>query len=172
MVNKHVIIIIDNDEDNMISHWIQNGIKSIEGVKCIVYSIHEINDVTTLLGYDTYVFGSPIYKSHLSSAFRGFMNSIEKSPNLRNKKAAGFVWSSDRDCHFQGPLQHLANFAAEQGLLWISQGDIKRFEAVNALEKENIDRFHSYLGNVSQNTTQLDYETAYYFGKRIGELSK
>ena len=172
MVNKHVIIIIDNDEDNLINHWIQNGIKSIEGVKCIVYSIHEINDITTLLGYDTYVFGCPIYNDRLSSAFRGFMNSVQESPILRNKRAAGFVWSSEQGCAFQGPLQDLANFAAQQGLLWISQGNIKRFEAVNAVEKENIDRFNSYLGNVSQNTRQLDYETAYYFGKRIGELSK
>jgi len=172
MVNKHVIILVDDDFDNGIIQWIESGIKSVSGIKCIVYKTHEIDDVSIIQGYDTYIFGCPSYSGRISAKFTGFIEFIEGSSILRNKRAAGFIWVQKISDATDAPLHSLAMFAAQQGMLWIPQGQIEKYEAINAMNKQNINRFNSQLGNISQNTTEIDFETAYFFGKRVGELSK
>jgi hypothetical protein len=58
------------------------------------------------------------------------------------------------------------------GMHWISQGDIRENEAANVNMK--INPLNSYLGNMSESVNdaygQEFMETAYYFGRRVGNV--
>jgi len=100
---------------------------------------------------DTIVFGSPTYFGNESAAFKGFMEQTAhfwyKQP-WKDKLAAGFTTSSTMNGDKLNTLISMALFAAQHGMIWISQGIVPRY--INDHQTDGQNRMGSFLGLMTQ----------------------
>jgi len=169
----HIIIVahIDSQHSRQLAHRIREGVE-LTGNLCTIVDVDKMN-YDILRSSNAIIFGCPTIMGSASAAFKAFMEDAYDMFNnqvFKNKFAAGFTYGS----HYSGDkfntIQELCNFAAMHSMPWISQGNIRENEAINA--NVPINSLNSYLGNMSQHINgiygQEFMETAYYFGRRIG----
>lgn len=134
-----------------------------------------------LLKSDTIVFGSPTYFGNVSADFKKFMESTGRfwfQQLWKDKLAAGFTNSSTSNGDKLATLNALSLFAAQHGMVWISQGVLPRFICDQQTDGQN--RLASYLGLMTQSDNNLqevnpmhsgDVLTTELFARRIVDLT-
>ena len=169
----HIIIVahLDSQHSRQLAHRIREGVEST-GNLCTIVDVDKMN-YDILLGSNAIIFGCPTIMGSASAAFKAFMEDTYDKFNeqvFKNKFAAGFTYGAAVSGDKFHTLQELCNFASQHSMHWISQGNIRENEAVNA--NVPINSLNSYLGNMSQYINgiygQEFMETAYYFGRRVG----
>jgi len=130
---------------------------------------------------DTLVFGSPTYFGSVSAAFKKFMEatgSFWYRQLWKDKLAAGFTNSSSAGGDKLNTLQSLSLFAAQHGMIWISQGILPRF--LNDQQTDGQNRLGCYLGLMTHSDNSLtsvsdihpgDLLTTELFAKRIFDIT-
>ena len=90
---------------------------------------------------DAIVFGSPTYMGCVSAPFKAIMDASSRiwaEQGWKDKLAAGFSNSMSPSGDKLNTLQTLAVFAAQHGMIWVGQGEMRDPDGVN--------RLGSYLG--------------------------
>jgi multimeric flavodoxin WrbA len=96
---------------------------------------------------DAIIFGSPTYFGNVSAGFKAFMESTAStwfSQGWKDKLAAGFTNSSTTNGDKLNTLVSLSLFAAQHGMIWLSQGIMPEYEDGRQTDGQN--RMASYLG--------------------------
>ena len=140
-----------------------------------------IDQPNLLMNSDTIVFGSPTYFGNVSADFKKFMESTGSfwfQQLWKDKLAAGFTNSSTSNGDKLATLNALSLFAAQHGMVWISQGILPRFICDQQTDGQN--RLASYLGLMTQSDNNLqqvntmhsgDVLTTELFAQRIVDVT-
>jgi multimeric flavodoxin WrbA len=173
MVRVTIVADIDSQAARDIVSRIRDGIVS-QNIIVTIMTIYDIQP-NILNRSDCIVFGCPTLMSGPSAAFKRFMEQTMPqfyNQNYKNKLSAGFTYGTSMSGDKFTTIQSLCNFASQNSMIWIPQGNIAENEGINS--NGVINSQNSYLGNISEiyinnnNTTNNFNETAYYFGRRIG----
>ncbi|MBL7932824.1 MAG: flavodoxin family protein [Bacteroidia bacterium] len=131
---------------------------------------------------DTIIFGSPTYFGTFSAEFKKFMEETGKfwyKQTWKDKLAAGFTVSATLNGDKLNTLNDMSLFAAQHGMLWISQGVLPRF--INDFQTDGQNRLGSYLGLMIQSDNSVssvknlhpgDRLTLELFAERVLSLTK
>lgn len=151
------------------------ALRETEEVYCL--SILEAQENFALLhGARTIVFGCPTYQGNISSDFKKFMEATTRFRSAlqwSDKLAAGFTCSTRDGGGSFFTLVTLASFAAQHGMLWISD---KR--TAGREEEQLIDQATGSIGFVgrysgfSRLAVPYNMAGAEHFGQRIARLTK
>ena len=146
------------------------------------FSIEEAMEAQKFLhASDTIVFGSPTCLGNVSAGFSKFMEWTEcfwYKQLWKDKLASGFTVSPTVNGDKLHTLISLSLFAAQHGMLWISQAVLPRF--INDEQTDGQNRLGSYLGLMVQSNTSEenftahpgDLLTAELFAKRILDITR
>lgn len=160
-----------------VAEEIANGAKSLLDTHVELISVTNPINWDMLAEMDALVFGSPTYMGSVSAQFKAFM---DESGNAwmqhawKDKIAAGFTNSYAYSGDKLNVLVQLAVFAAQHGMIWVSNG-----EQQTGAAPSDINRLGSFLGLMTQSDAKIDplvppagdRRTAYLFGKRIAEIT-
>jgi len=122
-----------------------------EHVRVVLASVEDDNIIDELHAADTIVFGCPTYFGNVSAGFKAFMEHTGQfwyRQPWRDKLAAGFTCSSTVNGDKLNTLMSLALFAAQHGMIWISQGILPRY--MNDQQTDGQNRMGSFLGLMTQ----------------------
>lgn len=161
---------------------VAEGAGSVPGIKVSLLSADEATkQMEKLVEYDGFVFGTPTYMGNVSAGFKAFMDAsggLWMQGALRNKWAAGFTVSSSPSGDKLNTLQSLAIYAAQHGMLWISNHIIPEvYQGVAPEQAAN--RLGSFLGAMGQAVQDAapetsfvpgDLKTARLFGERVAQI--
>ncbi len=125
------------------------------------------------------IFGSPTYMGSVSAAFKTFMEATSKiwyERKFKDKIAAGFTNSKSMSGDKLNSLIQMAVFAAQHGMIWVSQAELDTSEIIG--DKNGINRIGSYLGAMAQSDNAPadvtppigDLLTAEMLGRRVAEI--
>ncbi len=166
----------------IVAEQIEKGILTT-GIHTILVDVESAsNQLDVLNKSNTIVFGSPTYFGNVSAEFKKFMEStgsIWYNQLWKNKLAAGFTHSSTLSGDKFHTLNSLFLFAAQHSMLWIPLGIMPQHDKTTGLQLPEPNGIGSYTGlmtysgnDVNGFNLPLDLNTAFAFGKRIGELTK
>jgi NAD(P)H dehydrogenase (quinone) len=161
--------------------------KVAEGVTasgCTV-DLHNVAELTDALWEhlqkaDGIIFGSPTYMGSVSAPFKAFMDASSKAwfgQAWKDKIAAGFTNSGGMSGDKLATLQNLSVFAAQQSMVWVSQG---LWPSVYSNDGKGTNRLGSWLGLMAQsandpasatNPNAEDQASAVLFGERVGKAT-
>lgn len=167
----------------VVAEEIAKGARENPAVTVDIFKAGEVKDkLDTLLPYDALVFGSPTYMGGVSATFKAFMDASGAAwmkQAWKDKFAAGFTNSAGLSGDKLLTLQHLAVFAAQHSMLWISQGLMTATTpgSKHGAQPGDVNRIGSYLGLMTQsdnsapaeNPSAGDKKTAQLFGRRIAD---
>lgn len=135
---------------------------------------------TALDQADAIVFGAPTYMGSLSGPFKMFMDATSKAwftQKWKDKIAGGFTNSMSMSGDKLNSLVQLVILAAQQGMIWISQGEQNGSSGKDTQSGDpgSINRIGSYLGVMAQSDNAPpdqspsagDIKTAELYGKRM-----
>jgi NAD(P)H dehydrogenase (quinone) len=181
MPRVSIVSDLPTERSREIASRIKDGIRSLYDIEIIEMNIYNV-DINTLINSSAIIFGCPTSMGAPSALFKGFMEETRGefyNQTFKNKLAAGFTFGDANSGDKHSTLQTLCSFASQHSMLWISQGHLAENEgaAANAMINEN----RSYLGNITEiplnnqghanNEPHINnLQTAYYFGKRIGDI--
>jgi len=171
----HITIVahIDSVNSRQLTHRMREGVNST-GALLTIMDADKVN-YDALNRSNAIIFGCPTNMGGPSATFKAFMEETFTAfyqQVFKNKLAAGFTYGAPYSGDKFHTIQALSNFAAMHSMHWISQGDIRENEAANVNMK--INPLNSHLGNMSESVNdaygQEFMETAYYFGRRVGNV--
>ena len=166
----------------VVAEEVATGARGIAGTTVDVIKATDAKDaLDTLLPYDALIFGTPTYMGGVSSAFKAFMDASGGAwmkQAWKDKFAAGFSNSGSLSGDKLLTLQHLAVFAAQHSMLWVSQGLMPPSSKEHGGKPDDINRAGSYLGLMTQSDNAAptetpsagDKKTAQLFGARVAEV--
>ncbi len=166
----------------VVAEEVATGARGIAGTTVDVIKATDAKDaLDTLLPYDVLIFGTPTYMGGVSAAFKAFMDASGGAwmkQAWKDKFAAGFTNSGSLSGDKLLTLQHLAVFAAQHSMLWISQGLMPPSSKEHGGKPDDINRAGSYLGLMTQSDNAAptetpstgDKKTAQLFGARVAEV--
>ncbi len=165
----------------VVAEEVATGARGVAGITVDVIKATDVKDIAILNDYDGMIFGTPTYMGGVSAAFKGFMDASGGAwvkQAWKDKFAAGFTNSGSLSGDKLLTLQHLAVFAAQHSMLWISQGLMGPSSKEHGGKPDDVNRAGSYLGLMTQSdnaapteTPSLgDKKTAQLFGARVAEV--
>jgi NAD(P)H dehydrogenase (quinone) len=152
-----------------------------ERADVLLLSVDKEDALEQLHKADTIVFGCPTYFGNESAAFKVFM---ERTAHFwykqlwRDKLAAGFTNSSTMNGDKLHTLMSISLFAAQHGMVWISQGIVPRY--INDHQTDGQNRMGSFLGLMTQSDNSIkevsplhpgDSLTIELFARRIVDIT-
>lgn len=165
-----------------VAEYVADGCR-LGGADPTLLTVHAATDeLESLARYDALVFGAPTYMGSCSAAFKGFMEATVKiwlNRGWKDKLAAGFSNSGGLHGDKQNTLVQLATFAAQHGMIWISQGEMaEQVDGRHGGQPDAINRVGASLGLMTQSDNAApdlapprgDLETARLFGQRIAQV--
>ncbi len=166
-----------------VAEIVAEGAKSAEADVTIYTADDAITKLDELDGFDGIIFGAPTYMGSVSAKFKEFMDASSKkwfTQSWKNKIAAGFTNSHSLSGDKLNTLITLTVFSAQQGMIWVGQGEMPANTIDHGGKPEQINRVGSSLGLMTQSDNATpentpssgDIETAKLFGKRIAEITK
>ena len=171
----------------IVAEEVAKGLRSVNGVEVTLFKAGEVKDTLDILApYSAIIFGTPTYMGGVTATFKAFMDATGKlwyAQQWKDKFAAGFTNSGGLSGDKLLTLQHLAVFAAQHSMLWISQGLMYTpagTDTKHGGHPEDVNRIGSYLGLMTQSDnvapTQTpsdgDKKTAFLFGARVATVVK
>jgi multimeric flavodoxin WrbA len=130
----------------VVAEAVARGAGSVPGTQVDLFPVEEAETHWEALeAADAIVFGSPTYMGTISGPFKMFMDASSKywsEQKWKDKLAAGFTNSMSPSGDKLNTLQTLAIFAAQHGMIWVGQGEMRDPDGVN--------RLGSYLGAMTQ----------------------
>lgn len=149
----------------------------------LIKSEDAIKDIDNLVDYHGLLFGCPTYMGDVSAEYKKFMEASAAPWYKRawkDKIAGGFTNSQSQSGDKLNSLLSLAVFAAQHGMIWVSQGELDASTAGKHGDYAAVNRMGSYMGLASQ-SDQLppdkapssgDLKTAELFGARFANITK
>lgn len=127
-----------------------------------------INSMDKFAKADMILFGCPTYFGTISAGFKTFMESTGKiwfMQGWKDKLAAGFTNSSTIGGDKLNTLTDLSIFAAQHGMLWVSQGILPKYEDNKQTDGQN--RLGSYLGLMVTSDNDLNHVNSLHPGDQL-----
>jgi multimeric flavodoxin WrbA len=162
---------------------VARGAKSVSGAEVKLISLADGETPWgELESADAIIFGTPTYMGTISGAFKKFMDESSKVWMERkwvDKLAAGFTNSASQSGDKLNTLTTLAIFAAQHGMLWVSQ-DLMPGNNNSKGSVEDLNRLGSAMGAMAQSNADQgpdqgplasDLKTAEHHGKRVATLA-
>lgn len=158
-------------QETLLEHGALVHLLHVEDAKTNIHLLHQS---------DTIIFGCPTYFGNVSAGFKDFIEFTQdfwyRQP-WTGKLAAGFTVSSTCSGDKLNTLIALVLFAAQHGMIWISQGVLPRFITNEQTEGQN--RLGSYVGlmfqgghhQLSTSFHSGDLLTAELFARRVLETT-
>lgn len=153
------------------------------GATPVLHNVAELNDALwdSLKKADAIVFGSPTYMGSVSAPFKAFMDASSKQwfgQEWKDKLAAGFTNSGSFSGDKVATLQTLSTFAAQQSMIWVSQG---LWPSTYSNDGKGTNRLGSWMGAMAQsandaasatNPNAEDQASAILFGERVAKATQ
>jgi len=163
---------------------VAKGAGEVEGVTAVLVKAEDATENLDILAdADAIIFGSPTYMGSVSAAFKTFMDASSKVwfvQGWKDKVSAGFTNSHSLSGDKLNTLMQLAVFAAQHGMIWVSQGEPNGSPDGKPGDPTAINRIGSTLGAMAQSENDSpevtppsgDLVTAELLGERVAKITK
>lgn len=171
-----------------VAEHVRKGAAAVPGADVTLYKAEDLaapdkGPWDELARADAIIFGAPTYMGSASGGMKVFMDAASKAWFTRawaDKIAAGFTVSGSLSGDKTVTLQQFATFAAQQGMIWVSNDQPSGYNATTTDFATAHNRAGHFLGLGVQALTDLpadqtpdryELETAERFGKRVSEAT-
>lgn len=180
---KNIAVIYHSGQGNTehFARLVVSGAQSVPDTHVSLLKAEVVmNNPSSLLEFDGYVFGSPTYLGGVSGPFKSFMDAtgrLWRTQQLKGRLATGFTVSALPSGDKQSTLLSMFTFAMQHGMVWVGNPFLPEQNSGVPYEQA-INRLGSWTGMMAQaghsapgqSYAPGDLRTAEAFGRNFASV--